>query len=70
MNELNTVMGGKFNFFAQDSDFAPFIGNGIKITSEIKPPLLIVLNSNSITKSKYVKNYSLFILSTVLTIVL
>ena len=34
-------MGGKFKFSAQESDFAPFVGNGTKakIPSETKPPL-------------------------------
>jgi hypothetical protein len=38
-------MGGKFYFFAQGSDFAPFVGNGtkIKICYEIKLPLFIFL---------------------------
>ena len=35
-------MGGKFKFYAQGSDLAPFDGNGtkIKIPSEIKSPLV------------------------------
>ena len=39
-------MGGKFKFSDQGSDLAPFVGNGtkIKIPSEIKPPLMLVLN--------------------------
>ena len=34
-------MGGKFKFSAQESDLAPFVGNGtkVKMPSEIKPPL-------------------------------
>jgi hypothetical protein len=34
-------MDGKIKKFAQESDMAPFVGNGtkIKIPSEIKPPL-------------------------------
>jgi hypothetical protein len=41
MKKLLTVMGGKFEFSAQGSDLAPFVGNGtkIKIHSEIKQPL-------------------------------
>ena len=41
LNKLFPVMGGKFKFPAQESDLAPFVGNGtkFKIPSEIKLPL-------------------------------
>ena len=42
LNQLFTVMGGKFKLSAQGRDLAPFVGNGtkVKIPSEIKPPLI------------------------------
>ena len=41
MNKLFTVIDGKFKFSAQESHFAPFVGNEtkVKIPSETKPPL-------------------------------
>ena len=44
-----TVNNLLFKFSAQESNLAPFVGDGnkVKITSEIKPPLL-----------KYTKDYS------------
>ena len=38
-------MGGKLKISAQGRDLAPFVGNGtkIKITSEVKPPLVKIL---------------------------
>ena len=41
MDKLLADMGGKFKFSAQESDLAPFDGNGtkVKIPSEIKQPL-------------------------------
>ena len=40
LNKLFNVMGGKFKFSAQDSELAPFIGNGtkFKIPSKIQLP--------------------------------
>ena len=43
--KLFSVTGGKFKFSAQENDLAPFVGNGtkVKIPSEIKPPLGLML---------------------------
>ena len=41
LNKVFTVIGEKLKFPAQESDLAPFVGNGtkVKIPYEIKPPL-------------------------------
>ena len=45
MKKLFSVLGVKFKFSAQENDLAPFVGNGTKakISSEIKPPLGLML---------------------------
>jgi hypothetical protein len=52
-------MGNKNKFSAQESDLAPFVGNGtkVKIPSEIKLPLIkMELRFYLLSKSNYVEN--------------
>ena len=47
LNKVFTVIGEKLKFPAQESDLAPFVGNGtkVKIPYEIKPPLVFLLGN-------------------------